>query len=68
MIINSKEISKLLFGTTFVNLCWPQAEIWLIYIFFADFLQKIRINIHEYTNELIWILEYQLKERAMSKL
>ena len=29
--INIKAIFKFFFGTTFVNICWPQAEIVLIY-------------------------------------
>ena len=34
----------------------------LIYHVFADFSQKyVLINIHEYANELICILEYQIK-------
>ena len=28
---------KRFFGTTFINLCWPQAEILLIYGVLADF-------------------------------
>ena len=54
---------KLLIGVTFVNLCWPQAEIWLIYYVF---LQKISINIHEYANELICIFEHQAKGQCLS--
>ena len=58
---------KLLLGTTFINLCWPQAEILLIYHVFADFSQNnVLINIHEYAYELICIFEYQIKGQCLS--
>ena len=58
---------KRFFGTTFINLCWPQAEILLIYHVFADVSQNsVLINIHEYANELICIFEYQVKGQCLS--
>ena len=61
--MNSKKMSPLLFGTTFVNLCLPQAEM-INLPCFADFFAKN--NIHEYTNELICIFEYQMKGQCLS--
>ena len=41
---------KRFFGTSFINLCWPQAAILLIYYVFADFSQNnVLINIYEYS-------------------
>ena len=40
-IINSPTKAKLLFDTSFINLCLPQADIWISLLrFFADFSQK----------------------------
>ena len=58
---------KCFFGTTFINLCWPPAEILLIHHVFADFSQNnVLINILEYANELICIFEYQIKVQCLS--
>ena len=61
----------LFFGTNFINLCWPQAEVLLIYHSFtwsfADFLQtNVSVNIHEYANKLICLFEYQMKWQCRS--
>ena len=70
LFINSKAMFKRFFGTIFIKLCWPQAEILLIYHVFADFSQTmyylILMNIHEYANELICIFEYQIKGQCQS--
>ena len=50
LFINSKAMFKRFFGTTFINLCSPQAAILLIYHVFADFSRNnVLINIYEYS-------------------
>ena len=60
-------MSKLLFGTIFVNLSWQQSDIWLnsvLLILCKN--KKTKKKKHEYVNELICIFEYWVKDNAQA--